>query len=262
MLQSTIYCFYTPSHERLFNQYFAPSIPESFQIKARFLKKQFCPSSEFRSTGWKETQIEKVSYWIESIKDSYGKVITCSDVDAQFFGITPSIIENSLRDRDIAIQWNGCCPEPLCSGFFICRANQATLELFQRIKNYLIENTKCLGEQEALNRILGTWFSKKRVNREQRLRSIHSEYTLLKTTNPLSSSIKNRLFGYYKSCLNVRWAVLPHRLYWLPGYLYDSPEELSPPRGMVLHHANWTIGIENKLTQLEVIKKHNDSQNL
>lgn len=46
----------------------------------------------------------KVSFWIEPIKDSYGKVITCSDVDAQFFGITPAIIKASLRDSDIAIQ--------------------------------------------------------------------------------------------------------------------------------------------------------------
>ena len=251
-----IYCFYTPSHEVLFKRFFAPSIPKAFELIAKSFKHQLCPTAAFAQIGWRETQLQKILFWIEAIKKNWQEIIVCSDVDAQFFEISPSLLVSTLGDKDIAFQWNGGY-EALCSGFFICKANQSTLDLFERIKNRLIKDTMCRGEQLVLNQILGTLLDNKKLKLENRLRSIHSDWTILPTTSHyLLSSIKKGYFKFYKkSQLPIRWAVLPHRLFWLPAHSYNSLDELTPPPSIIFHHANWTVGTINKLKQLAFVKE-------
>lgn len=58
---------------------------------------------------------------------------------------------------------------------------------------------------------------------------------------------------------DVSWAVLPPeflsggtldsaRSLWMPGLA------LTVPKGIILHHANWTVGIQNKILQLQYVK--------
>ncbi|MBW2313586.1 MAG: hypothetical protein JRH10_05280 [Deltaproteobacteria bacterium] len=50
----------------------------------------------------------------------------------------------------------------------------------------------------------------------------------------------------------LRWGLLPET-YWVPydgGRHWRPGDPLRPPPGLVLHHANWTIGVAHKLAQL------------
>ena len=54
---------------------------------------------------------------------------------------------------------------------------------------------------------------------------------------------------------NLQWDYLPLEFYcprggWSPGKTLDLPENI------VMHHANWTIGISNKLVQLDYVRKN------
>ena len=55
----------------------------------------------------------------------------------------------------------------------------------------------------------------------------------------------------------IKWAYLPKEFYCggiLTGKHWQPGTELPLPRNIFLHHANWTIGIENKIAQLKLVK--------
>jgi len=61
----------------------------------------------------------------------------------------------------------------------------------------------------------------------------------------------------------IRWNYLPRQFFgggtlagkaWKPGMVLQVPQDI------VLHHANWTIGIENKIAQLKYVKNVVDSR--
>jgi hypothetical protein len=73
------------------------------------------------------------------------------------------------------------------------------------------------------------------------------------------------LVGDQRACIEalrarpdaVRWALLPRR-YWSPGDprgRWLPGRSLSPPPGLVLHHANHTVGNDNKLAQLRQVER-------
>ena len=54
----------------------------------------------------------------------------------------------------------------------------------------------------------------------------------------------------------VRWQALPHNLYWNTLGLWNigDPEPM-PPREMLWFHANYTIGLDNKLALLRAVRR-------
>jgi hypothetical protein len=54
----------------------------------------------------------------------------------------------------------------------------------------------------------------------------------------------------------IRWNFLPVT-YWSPGDprgRWHPGMSLHPPRGLLLHHANHTVGVANKVAQLEAVE--------
>lgn len=219
-----LYAIYTPSHEYMMNEFFLPSIKDDYDI---ILEKhdQQCQSGDFMSTGWLETMIHKVDVVIRGIKENWGKIFIHSDVDIQFFRPTQDLIQNYMADNDFAIQKNDK-KGAICAGFFACRGNEKTLALWSEIRARLIDATK--DPIKAKNE------------------NIHDQSileSLIRKSNPF----------------NIKWTYLPPEFYvtkvvnakyWAPG------EKLIIPSNIVMHHANWTIGLENKIALLSYVKEN------
>lgn len=227
-----IYSFHSPSHTPLFDWFFKPSIPEGFQLNAQYTQNQDCRSGEFRRPGWGDVQVEKVKVWTQALQAHDGEVIVCSDVDTQFFDFTPQTAITVLGDCDLAFQWNGGkhLKEPVCSGFFIARCNSKTRSFFNYMRDFMVNNQGWKDDQTTLNEML--------LGDDKNIAPGHKG-----TVN--NSNICNA---------PLHWHTLHHKQYWLPGYMYQSLEELNIPKQMVFHHANWTMGIENKIRQLEYVR--------
>ena len=136
-----------------------------------------------------------------------------------------SNLEFDLMDNDISFQQDGS-PNNLCAGFFIAKQNQSVLNFFNDVKETLIKN---------LNG------------------KIHDQ------------TIINNLFnsGYNK----IKKTILPHDKYWTVAYseirgLWDGIQDFKIPNDLIVHHANFTIGIKNKLNLLKLVKEKNKNKKL
>jgi hypothetical protein len=211
-----LYALYTPSHEILKDQFFLPSIQDDFEIICEFCE-QTCPSAKFMEEGWTQTTMRKVDLIIRAIQENWGKIFIFSDVDIQFFASIQEIILTNMQGKDFVIQKN--TPSGvLCSGFFACRGNEKTLQLWMDVKKRMA--TDKTSDQINLNRCI------KR----------HSK----------------------KNPYNIVWDYLPNTFFgggtltgrdWYPGMTLPIPE------GIMMHHANWTKGTKNKIAQLTYVRK-------
>ena len=212
-MKNKLYCFFTPSHEVLFNDYLKPSAEIEYDVNFLFYKNQICESAEFSKGGWRETQYNKVLYWIEAIKENREKIIVCCDVDVQFLKPSFESLNKSLGSSDIAFQCNDSSGN-ICSGFFICRCNQRTLSFFEKtaflLKGKMHQDGG--GEQYVMRDII------------------------------------------FKRLCELSWSIIPRSTVWCPGFKYNSLSELKINNNAVIHHANWTNGIEEKIKQLEYFK--------
>jgi Nucleotide-diphospho-sugar transferase len=102
----------------------------------------------------------------------------------------------------------------VCAGFFACRANEKTLMLWKCIKSIMVNKGK--RDQEAL-------------------------YIFIK---------KNNFLG-------ILWDYLPVTFFGggtLTGDRWKPGDSLPVPHGIVLHHANYVVGVPGKIAQLEYVK--------
>src|SRR6266404_5466514 len=211
-----LYALYTPSHKVLKDQFFLPSIQDDFDVVCE-LYDQTCPSAKFMDEGWTQTTMKKVDLIIRAIKENWGSIFIFSDVDIQFFCPIQKKILKLMEGKDIVMQKNS--PNGvLCTGFFACRGNEKTLQLWTDVKKTMEKN--CLNsDQNSFNRCIK--------------RNAQS--------NPY----------------NVVWAYLPNSFFgggtltgceWRPGMF------LPIPHNIMIHHANWTKGIDNKIAQLVYVR--------
>ena len=212
--KTKLYALYTPSHKILVDEFFLPSIKDNFEI-VLVATKQTCPSAKFFNHGWRQTTIQKVDLIIRAIKENWGDIFIFSDVDIQFFRpIEQKILKQMGDSLNLVIQKNS--PNgAFCSGFFACRANEKTLHLFEDVRSVMKKTN--LSDQRSLNRCL-----------------------------------RKRGLNQY----GIKWEYLPIQFFgggvltgkrWFPGV------KLRIPGNIVMHHANWTIGIENKIAQLKYV---------
>ncbi len=208
-----LYAVYTPSHAVLKDNWFLPSIQDDFDLVIEF-HEQTCPSASFMSAGWTSTTIKKVELIIRAIEENWGKIFIFSDVDIQFFTPIQNQIEQLMEGKDMVIQKNH--PNGmLCSGFFACRSNEKTLQLWQDAHKLMFNNKK-ISDQVALNRGL------KKDNK-----------------------------------YNVTWSHLPNTFFGggtLTGHGWRPGKRLPIPKNIVIHHANYTKGIKNKIAQLKYVR--------
>jgi len=54
--------------------------------------------------------------------------------------------------------------------------------------------------------------------------------------------------------VNFNWSMFSRDMVWNPGTKYETPNELKIPNSILVHHANWVEGNENKKNQLDYVK--------
>ncbi len=213
-----LYAIYTPSHEILFNNYFLPSIQDNFDLRIKIIPQE-CQSATFMSRNWTKTTRKKVRYIIQAIEENMDNIFIFSDVDIQFFGPIEDDIKCLMENKDFLVQKDR--PKGnMCSGFFVCRANEKTLTVWKDALKEM-QNNHRVSDQTALNRQL-----KPRRGKQNKY--------------------------------NIIWDYLPDRYFGggtFTGRHWNPRKKLTVPHNAKMHHANWTKGIKNKIKQLEQVRQ-------
>lgn len=176
---------------------------------------QECAQAQWMRPGWTDTTLHKIELILDAIEENWGSIFIYADIDIQFFA--PFVVEITRHIEGLDFVFQRHNPEGIvCSGFFACRANKQTKQFFLTVQDMMSKN-KRLSDQPAINRCL-------------------------------------------EKQINITWDYLPDTFFgggtrrigsnaWLPGDLLDIPE------GIILHHANCTRGIANKVAQLIYVRK-------
>ena len=86
----TLCTFYTPSHEILFKDWLLPSASScGFEVAARSYTSQLCSTGNYAESGWRDTQLKKLSNYISVLK-------TKKDTD---FKDNQNIIDGEVVDK-------------------------------------------------------------------------------------------------------------------------------------------------------------------
>lgn len=211
-----IYVFYTPSHEQLYREWFLETVPNELEVVAH-KHEQECAKGSFEAAGWNRCMAKKIELVLEAIEEHWGGVFIHADVDVQFFRPFAHMVDELLGDKDIVFQLDEPGGFP-CNGFFICRANERTRQLWKKVQERMSRTG--LNDQRCMHIILGKF-----------------------SGSPL---------------VKVNWGLLPAKFFfgaatfkqqfWVPGRTFHIPDN------PVFHHANYTVGVEYKKKQLHYVK--------
>lgn len=209
-----ILTFYSDSHVKIYENFFLPSYNQ-FLINNELISKKI---NQICTTGDYESNGFDITM-IEKLNLIIDNIKVNED---KFLVYTDcdvqffSNLEFNMGDNDILFQEDGN-PYNMCAGFFICKQNVSVLNFFKDVKEILINN---------LNG------------------KIHDQ------------TIINYLFnsGYDK----IKKNSLPSNKYWTVGNsikgIWNDKIDFEIPKELIVHHANFTIGIENKIKLLELVK--------
>lgn len=205
-----VYSLYTTSHRKLVDDWFLATLPHEMELILEF-HHQECPSGNFETEGWLKTMLHKVDLILRGIEENWNGTFIHADVDIQFFGTCVPQAEQALAQYDIVYQRN--CPKGYpCAGFFACRGNEQTRNLWQTVK--AICSAEHINDQRALHRL------------------IRSKYP-------------------------IRWGLLPDTFFgggMFTGKLWNVKADLFVPDDILMHHANWVIGVDEKIAQLQKVR--------
>jgi hypothetical protein len=208
-----VYTFLTESHKPLLN-FFINSFPFNDGMKLEIVYfPQECLTAEYEKEGWNKTMYRKVSYILDSLESTaMNDFFIHSDIDIQFFGDLKSDIESIISENnnvDIFFQNDG--NNYLCMGFFVCKKNDKTVNLFKQVLNNL---SQYKNDQDAMNNII---------------KSVDITYQVL-PERYFTTGIVNRFFTGFET-------------------------EFYIPKKLIMHHANYTVGVPNKIKLLSIIKE-------
>ncbi|MEQ8718844.1 MAG: putative nucleotide-diphospho-sugar transferase [Acidimicrobiales bacterium] len=235
------------SHARLVEEWFLPTVPAGFEPVVVDAE-QLCASGEFRSDGWMNQVALKFVAIEEATWGHDGEIAIFSDVDIRFFeGFTPELARELLGDRDIAFQ-QGSLSGTLCAGFYIFRVGDRARSFFQRVEAYLTPDY--VGDDEtAMNEEL----------RVPLLRGMGKIDSLGERPRRLAFDALTAFHARRpRPADQLSWRLLPSYI-WNPGL--SRPREWRPgdplrvPRTIHVHHANYTVGVANKLAQLAEVDR-------
>lgn len=224
------YTLFTDSHKQFLTDYFFPTFPYRSEIELTVLHRpQHCKSASFETEGWKDTMRDKSTCFLEKLQEcKENEIFMFIDPDIQFFKDFYEDIVNSMQNLDIA--WQNDVIGGVNTGFFAVKNNKQTRAFFKTI----------LGNLDSKD------FSQEQVLANYLLQNIPS----------------------YPS-IAVKWDFLPKE-YWTYGWVAASADprtggcrggwkpgalDFSIPENIVIHHANWTAGIDNKIKLLDIVKE-------
>ena len=149
-----IFCCHTPSHNTLYHDDFLPTIPPGFTVQSEVI--EMLGEGHYHSPQFVPCVVKKVDLILQSLREHSGNVIIWSDVDIQFYRLTPDIAIAELGDRDIAFQAAGVPANEINSGFFICRCNARVIKFFEEVRHGLQNQFAGEIEERVINKLLPT----------------------------------------------------------------------------------------------------------
>ncbi len=244
-----LYSFYSLSHRPLAEQWFLPSLKDNFLLCIDSDKTR--GSGYYKDPSWCCSIQKKVSLILKALTENPNGVFVFSDVDIQFFKKTEPFIVSLMTRWDLAVLRDS--PKgTLGTGFFACRSTPKTIRLWQDVERQMARCPE-KHDQEALNDLwiaASPWY----------LRLLWKILSFLGAIPFLTTGVLP-LMVLLRPCLGNRYGI---RLGYFPASFFSpgvfseriwAPgDALDIPRDVVLHHANWTNGVENKIAQLAFVR--------
>lgn len=141
-----LYTFYTDSHSELM-QVFLKNFPYSEKVDVVIRKMpQECKTAAFMSEGWNNTMTKKVEYILHALSETpENEWFVHADSDILLFSGWETILNEFSEEYDMLIQNDYSV---LCAGFFFCKNNKRTKELWNRVRETMHHFSQ---DQEAMN---------------------------------------------------------------------------------------------------------------
>jgi hypothetical protein len=217
-----LYACYTPSHRPLLEQHFLPSLPGHWKDRnsnalfdTEVVLKQLTQRSP---TGEFESDGFQVTCLdkVDFILEALAREtepFLFSDVDVRFYGPVVDDLLKCLGDADMAFQWDGERGRE-CTGFMVIRPTRHVLNFWRWVRDRMARTGEM--DQDAVHAVL-----------EEKLFDLVRANTVI---------LPERY-----------WTFGRDDKHWHPGM------PVNPPADLLAHHANWTVGVENKLKLLEAV---------
>lgn len=199
-----VYTAFSESHKVFYDNYFLPTLPKDLTLIKVDLP-QTCKSGVYFSKGWAEFCYKKTELFLKACEENKNEYFVFSDVDIQFFNeeLADTLIKE-IEDYDLACQYDG--RGLYCSGFFVCKSNKKTINMFNTINKKYIHD-----DQKSLNKYI----------------------------NLCNAKFLSSRFYTVGQTINEPW----------------TNQTFLIPKDILVHHANWTVGIDNKIKLLEKVKE-------
>ena len=206
--------FYSKSHECLVRRLLNSCIGE-FDVKVHEIPQR--GTGYFRSPGYRETMVDK----LKIIREEATEDFIFADADIVFLRPSLKIILEEMSSFDILFQNDGP-HRPFCAGLFVMKINEGTL------------------------RFLDTWISKSefKLTGPNEFGYDEDDQDVLN-----GGIIQTSKLSYGKLSLrftNPCHLMGNHNLPLWDGRKLDFPSEI------LVFHANWTEGIENKIKLMDM----------
>lgn len=211
-----VHALVTPSHATLLHDWFLRTLPAECQP---VIHERDAQPVQFASGEWHRVVGQKLEIVLDALatidRDDF---FVMSDVDVCFYNEIAGDLRSRMSDRDVLFQNNrptlSASADNICSGFMVIRASPGSREFFERARDVMqAADDPAVGDQRAC----------------------------IETLRAMPDLI--------------RWGFLPIT-YWSPGDprgRWVPGMSLRPPEGLILHHANHTVGVENKVAQLRLV---------
>lgn len=240
MRKINMYTSFTDSHREMFERFFRPSVPESFELAAEEFSQE-CKTGEYHSDGWVQAvsrKVEVIRGAIDHAMRDRADYFMFSDCDIQFFRDCEPDITERMKHFDFIAQDD----EIYCTGFMAIRADDRSAFMWE----WAAENI----EKYNCDQPTGNAFIRK-----------HERWLGLGRMIP--GMFRFSELGRRAGAGAMRFGKFPRIEYFNHMHLgtdsavWDgeseiviAPEVLDRIRMM---HANYTMGIDNKIRLLEII---------
>lgn len=230
---------YSDSHERFLKESFLQTFPFEFGVSLVIQRLPQLCSGELFADGWRKQMIEKQRFINSCMNYSApGEILLFSDVDVRFYGPIEKDLIRSLGDRDICfMKDHNSDATGRCGGFFVLKSSEGTKNFFSKVLSRLESHTEKdvswgTSEQSTINNLLSE-------NKD-----IHWGYL----------PPKYYTHGLYthgiKSFSEENQAGL-----WWENKSNEEKQGAFVPNDILVHHANWAHGVEQKLHLLNFVSQ-------
>lgn len=217
----TLYTHFTDSHKPMYDRFFYPSLRKLYSKDE--VKVRALHTPQISKTGSFMSQ-----GFVETVDVKVDHILRALDEQEQFIFADVDICFYKPFVDDIMNKlknYDIVCQEDrdsLCSGFFACKSNSLTKGLFKEIKNHLRANN--VNDQVSLNALKG-----------------------IVTSGMLDKRAYYTVGNFFtnKNGTNI----------------WDNRTDIKPTKEMILHHANYVVGVDNKIKLLEMIQNNYERKN-